>query len=142
MKKEEVPQDKGSLSEIKMSELCYAQDENGEFVTVSSTGWEPKTLALSASMSLIEERIAERKIAFLDGKLSSIPYFMELNKMDISILSSYIGIHKWIVKLHFAPKIFTMLGDKTLNKYAQTFNISIEELKQPFSQDKTNKNEA
>lgn len=136
MKKEEVPQDKGSLSEIQMKELCYAQDEDGKFVAVKSSGWEPKTLALSASISLIEERIAERKDDYLRGKSSPIPYFMELNKMDISILASYVGIPKWMVKLHFTPKVFNLLGNKTLEKYASTFNISKEELKNPFSSDK------
>ena len=54
---------------------------------------------------------------------------MELNKMDLSILSSYVGIWKWKVKRHFKPAVFQKLSDKTLAKYAEVFEISIEGLK-------------
>jgi hypothetical protein len=54
---------------------------------------------------------------------------MELNKMDPSILSSYVGIWIWNVKRHFKPSVFQKLSDKTLGKYAEVFQISIEELK-------------
>ena len=49
--------------------------------------------------------------------------------MDISILSSYVRIWKWRVKRHFKPKVFATLSDKILQKYASTFSISIEELR-------------
>ena len=39
MKKNEVPQDKSSLSSINMKELCYATDENGNYTTELSEGW-------------------------------------------------------------------------------------------------------
>ena len=54
---------------------------------------------------------------------------MELNKMDLSILSSYVGIWIWNVKRHFKPSVFQKLNDKTLEKYGEVFEISIEELK-------------
>ncbi len=46
MKKEEVPQDKSNLSKGNLKELCYATDENGNYTTALSSGWEPKTIAL------------------------------------------------------------------------------------------------
>ncbi|HLF51086.1 hypothetical protein [Flavobacterium sp.] len=129
MKKEEVPQDIGNLSNKNMKELVYATDENGNYTTALSTGWEPKTIALSNSIEEIKERVAIAKEQIKRGKSSPIFYFMELNRMDISTLSSYVGMWQWRVKRHFKPKVFAGLSDKILQKYAETFAISIAELR-------------
>lgn len=128
MKKDQVPQDNGSLSKV-AQELCYAVDENGNYITVQSSGWDVKSAALDESMELIQERVEETKKEIAAGKLSPLAYFMEVHRMDISILSSYAGIHRWFVKRHFNPKRFRKLSDKTLKKYADVFEISVDELK-------------
>jgi hypothetical protein len=114
-----------------MRELCYATDDNGNYTTALSAGWEPKTLALDNSMSLINERIEEAKIALKKGDASPIAYYMELNRMDLTILSSYVGKWQWQVKRHFQPKVFQSLSEKILSKYAEAFGITIEALKNP-----------
>ncbi|HEY6143044.1 MAG TPA: hypothetical protein VIV55_06370 [Flavobacterium sp.] len=129
MKKEEVPQDKGNLSNANMKELVYATDEKGNYTTALSTGWEPKTIALSNSIEEINERIAIAKAQVENNEVSPIVYFMEYCRMDIAILSSYVGMWQWRVKRHFKPKVFAKLNDKILQKYAETFNISINELR-------------
>jgi len=128
VKKNEVPQDEGSLAKKNVHELCYAVDENGRYTTVQSRGWEVKTLALNESLELIEERIADTKRAVMAGTLSPIAYFMELHRMDLPLLASYVGIHRWFVKRHFNPKHFRKLSEKTLRKYADVFGISVEQL--------------
>ncbi len=128
MKKEEVPQDLSNLSKSSIKELIYATDENGNYTTALSSGWEPKTIALSNSIDEINERIALAKQQVANGEVSPIVYFMELNKMDIGILASYVGMWKWSVKRHFKPNVFKSLNDKKLQKYADAFNISITEL--------------
>ncbi|CAC9973638.1 hypothetical protein [Flavobacterium panici] len=129
MEKDKVPQDKSNLTKNNVKELLYATDENGNYTTTLSTGWEPKTIALSNSIEEINERIAEARQQVLNGEVSPIVYFMEVNKMDLTILSSYVGLWKWRVKRHFKPSVFAKLNDKVLKKYADTFEISIEELK-------------
>jgi hypothetical protein len=129
MEKDQVPQDQSNLTKNNVKELLYATDENGNYTTTLSTGWEPKTIALSNSIDEINERIANAKQQVLNGEASPIVYFMEVNKMDLNILSSYVGFWKWRVKRHFKPSIFATLSDKILQKYADTFGISIEELK-------------
>ena len=129
MKKEEVPQDKGNLSNKNMKELVYATDEKGNYTTALSTGWEPKTIALSNSIDEISERIAAAKVQVENKEVSPIVYFMEHSRMDLAILSSYVGMWQWRVKRHFKPKVFAKLSDKILQKYAETFNISIDELR-------------
>lgn len=129
MEKDKVPQDQSNLTKNNVKELLYATDENGNYTTTLSTGWEPKTIALSNSIDEINERIADAKQQVLDGEVSPIVYFMEVNKMDLTILSSYVGFWKWRVKRHFKPSVFATLSDKILQKYADTFGVSIEELK-------------
>lgn len=129
MKKEEVPQDQSNLSKSSIKELIYATDENGNYTTALSSGWEPKTIALTNSLEEINERIAEAKKQVANGEVSPINYFMEVNKMDIGILSSYVGMWKWRVKRHFKPNVFKKLNDKVLQKYAAAFEISVSELR-------------
>lgn len=129
MKKEEVPQDKGNLSNANMKELVYATDEKGNYTTTLSTGWEPKTIALTNSIDEISERIAIAKKQVEDNEVSPIVYFMEFSRMDLGILASYVGMWQWRVKRHFKPQVFAKLNEKILQKYADTFNISINELK-------------
>ena len=80
-------------------------------------------------MELIEERVQNFKKQFFIGEISPIPYYMELNRMDLNVLSSFMGKWKWLINRHFKPSVFKKLSSKTLNKYAKTFNISVEELK-------------
>lgn len=129
MEKDKVPQDKSNLTKNNVKELLYATDENGNYTTTLSTGWEPKTIALTNSIEEINERIADAKQQVLNGEVSPIVYFMEINKMDLTILASYVGFWKWRVKRHFKPSVFAKLNHKILQKYADTFEISIEELK-------------
>ena len=129
MEKEKVPQDKGNLTKNNLKELLYATDENGDYTTTLSTGWEPKTIALSNSIDDINERIAKAKMQVETGEASPICYYMELNKMDLTILASYVGMWKWRVKRHFKPSVFAKLNDTILQKYADAFEISIAELK-------------
>lgn len=128
MKKEEIPQDESNLSKSNVKELCYATDENGNYTTGLSTGWEPKTIALENSINAINERIEEAKQDIKSGKASPIVYFMELHRMDWITLADYVGMWKWRVKRHAKPAVFKKLNKKILQKYADTFQISVEEL--------------
>lgn len=129
MKKEEVPQDESKLETANIREMCYAVDENGEYTTELSTGWDPKTIALNNALEQIKERVAHAKQKVLKGETSPIEYYMELNKMDIPILASYAGFWQWQVKRHFKPSVFRRLSSKKLQKYADVFEIGIEQLK-------------
>lgn len=128
MKKDEVPQDKSHLASKQFKELCYAIDEDGKYTTVNSSGWDPKTIALNKTLEEINLRVEEAKKRVLNNHTSSIEYYMELHKMDVPILASYVGLWKWRVKRHFKPKVFNKLPIKILQKYADVFEISLEEL--------------
>lgn len=129
MKKDEVPQDESNLASANIRELVYAVDENGKYTTSLSTGWNPKTIALDNAIKEIEERIDHAKTKVLKNETSPIEYYMEVNKMDLPVLASYVGMWQWRVKRHFKPSVFNKLSQKTLAKYASVFNIGIEQLK-------------
>lgn len=128
MKKNEVPQDESKLEKANIREMYYAVDENGEYTTALSTGWNPKTIALDNAIKQIEERVAAAKQRVEEQKSSPLEYYMELHKMDLPILASYVGFWKWRVKRHFKPAVFKKLSRKTLEKYAAVFNVTVEEL--------------
>ena len=124
MKDSEVPQDKSSFTD-----LYYVVDKDGNYVTKKSSGWNAKNMALGESLDLIDERVKEIKKKVLDKEISPIVYYMELNRMDISVLAAYYEKWQWQVKRHFKPSVFVKLSDKSLEKYAKIFSITIDQLK-------------
>lgn len=131
MKKEEIPQDKSALESVS-KELCYAVDNNGDYVTGLSTGWEVKSSALDVAWKDIDKRIETIKEQIRNREVSPLAYFMELRLMDFQILAAYSGFWEWQIKRHLKPSLFENLSSKKLEKYAKTFQISVEELKRPF----------
>lgn len=128
MKKEDIPQDNGALNKL-TKEVVYAVDNSGNYTTELSTGWEVKATALDVSWNDIEQRIETARQKVLNKEASPILYFMELRLMDIAIVSAYTGFWKWTIKRHLKPAVFEKLADNKLQKYAEAFNISVEELK-------------
>lgn len=129
MKKQDLPQDESNLKSANMTEILYVTDENNNYTTAHSIGWDVKKVALDQSLALINERIEEAKQDVANNIASPIVYFMEFNKMDLQVLASYVGMWQWRVKRHAKPKIFNTLSDSVLKKYADAFNISVDELK-------------
>ncbi|MDR6921714.1 hypothetical protein [Chryseobacterium sp. 2987] len=129
MKKQDLPQDESNLKSANMTEVLYVTDENDNYTTANSTGWDAKKAALDESMELIHERIEEAKQDVANGKVSPIIYFMELNKMDLAVLAAYVEMWQWRVKRHAKPKVFKSLSESVLKKYADAFGISTDELK-------------
>lgn len=128
MKKENVPQDMGALGKV-TKEICYATDASGKYTTELSTGWDVKKEALDIAWKDVEERIAGARQKALNGEASPLLFFMEYRLMDLSILSDYTGYWKWQIKRHLKPEVFKRLSAKKLQKYADAFNVKVEDLK-------------
>ncbi|MCW5917435.1 MAG: hypothetical protein KIS82_08825 [Ferruginibacter sp.] len=128
MKKEEIPQDNGALNKL-TKEVVYATDQSGNYSTGLSTGWDIKSTALDVAWTDIEKRIADAKAKVLSNEASPLLYFMELRLMDLQIISGYTGFWKWTIKKHLKPAAFNKLSIARLKKYAEAFNVTIEELK-------------
>ena len=127
MKKEDVPQDLGSLGKI-TKEVCYATDGSGKYTTELSRGWDVKTSALEVAWQDIEERVAAARARVLKNEVSPLLYFMELKLMDIKVVAAYTGFWQWQVKKHLKPAVFQKLSDRKLRRYAEVFEVSVNDL--------------
>jgi hypothetical protein len=128
MKKEEIPQDDCALTHF-TKEVVYAVDETGKYTTNLSKGWDVKTTALNVAWKDIEQRIGIARNKVINKEASPILYFMEWRLMDLNIVAAYTGFWKWTIKRHLRPAVFERLPEHKLRKYAEAFNISVEELK-------------
>ncbi|MDH5474248.1 MAG: hypothetical protein OEX22_01005 [Cyclobacteriaceae bacterium] len=128
MEKKNVPQDKSALSGY-TRDVCYVKNKDGKYEKALSTGWEVKAEALGNAWDDIHNRVEEAKIAVKNGKKSPIYYFFELKLMDMHVISGYTGFWSFTIKRHMKPHVFKKLSNRKLQKYADAFDISLEELK-------------
>ena len=128
MKKNEVPQDQG-LTEGRFDDVCYALDENGNYVAVLSKGWKPKVDAMLQAWEVINEKVDQVRQDVLAGKVSPIAYYMEKNIMDVKLLADYVDLPRRTVRKHLVPENFSRLEEAILARYAETFGIVTDELR-------------
>jgi hypothetical protein len=129
MKKKDVPQDDENLFEGKFKVVKYAVDDDGNYGTVGSVGWEPENTVLNQAWDEINKKVEETKKKIEAGELSPLAFHMEKNIMDVGMLSQYMDISKRKVAKHLEPEGFNSLDTRTLEKYAEVFDISVDELK-------------
>jgi len=128
MRKEEVPQDDENMLQGKFKKLMYATDASEHYTEIGSVGWEVENVVLAQAWEEINEKVEHAKQKVLSGQASILLYHMEKNLMDTTILSGYIGVMPFIVKLHLKPFFFKKLGRQTLEKYAYAFRMPVEEM--------------
>ncbi|MBA3829730.1 MAG: hypothetical protein H0X33_12390 [Taibaiella sp.] len=125
----DVPQDPKDFKEgDKLHKLVYATDKDGKYVGVNSAGWEAENVAMKQAWDAVESDLLETKLKVISGELSPIAFFMQNCLMDIALVAKYVGKWQWQVRRHMKPEVFARLDNAVLNVYAQTFNISKEEL--------------
>jgi hypothetical protein len=110
-------------------ELSYSYGDAGQFEKTVGFHGEADRVILQQAWDLFKERIEDARQRVLSGKVSPVVFYMEKNLLDPLNLSMMAGISVWRVKWHFKPGVFKRLSEKTLKKYADAFNITIEQLK-------------
>ena len=128
MKKSQLPQDKSALENF-TREVCYVKNDEGKYETDLSEGWETKKIALDKAWEHIDERVEEALLKVNNGEASPIVYFLELRLMDLTVLAGYTGFWKWQIKRHMKPSRFHNLSNTQLQKYADAFDITVDELR-------------
>ncbi len=129
MKAKDVPQDDADMMRGIFREPVYSLDENGKYTTVKSVGWDPKNSVMQQAWDNINEKVEEIRQGVLSGELSPIAYYMEKNIMDVSLLSKYMDLWRWKVKKHLKQRHFEKLSEELVEKYADIFDLSADELK-------------
>ncbi len=127
MKKDEVPQDPGGLGSYR--EIAYARDENGKYVLVPSAGWDVKKVANELAWDHIRKKADDVLEQVRAGRLSPLAYYMALQHLEPAILAKYVGLAKWRVKRHMKAEVFNNLKPSVLEKYADFFDLSLEEFR-------------
>lgn len=128
MKKDHVPQNKNNLHKGTYKTVVYAVDDNGEYVKVKTSGWEPEDIAHEQAWEQINKRIEDTKKQILQGELSPLAYYMEKSIMTPKRLAAMAELPVRKVKRHLKPKGFRKLKEKYLTIYAQVFDITVEDL--------------
>ena len=113
----------------KHNELLYTFDETGQYRTRVGLHDDHEQELIKQAWDIYADRIEEARQKVLSGKVSPIVYFMERDLLDPSTLSSHVGIATWRVKRHFKPNNFKKLSQGMLQKYAEAFKITVEQLK-------------
>jgi len=127
MKVNEVPQQPGMITDGRR-EICYAVDDDGNYVLTGSAGWEPKNIANDQAWEIIRDQIHQTVRKIRAGKLSPLAFYMVCNQMTPALLAKYVGFHRWRVRRHLKPSVFTKLKPEILGRYAELFNVPVESL--------------
>ncbi|MBK5286720.1 MAG: hypothetical protein JJE25_15115 [Bacteroidia bacterium] len=128
MKIKDLPQDPSVLDKF-TKDVVYAEDDSGNYTTGLSRGWQVKADALNIAWEDIEQRIHEAEQKVNHGEASPVLFFMELRLMDMPTIAAYTGFWQWQIKRHIRPDVFKKLSDKKLKKYAEVFEVNIDDLK-------------
>jgi hypothetical protein len=109
-------------------ELLYSYGNDGQFGKTVGFHGEPDRVILQQAWDHFNERIEKARLNVLAGKVSPVAFYMEKILADPMNLSMMAGIPIWKVKLHFRPWFFKRMGEKNMKKYAEAFNITVEQL--------------
>jgi hypothetical protein len=129
MKVKEIPQDNIKTFKGFGTKAMYAVDENGRYARMPTSGWEAEEVVLRDVIDDFAKLAEQTKIRVFKGETSPIEYYMNKNYMDPPALARGMGLAKWRVKRHFNPNVFSRLNQKTLQSYADFFNIDVHTLK-------------
>jgi hypothetical protein len=75
-----------------------------------------------------QEKAEEVKQRILRNESSPIEYFMYKRLLDPKALAQAMDIAVWRVKRHFKPNVFKKLDRNKLQKYAEIFNVTVDDL--------------
>jgi hypothetical protein len=126
MKLKDVPQDHGMGGE--QSEVCYAVDERGRYVVAPSLGWKPKNVTNAQAWREAEKQALEALDRVRAGKASPLWFHMTRHQMSVGLLASYVGLFRWRVRSHLTPKGYARLSPAHRRRYAELFEVPVEEL--------------
>lgn len=127
MKEIEVPKEENKTLDG-MQKVMYTKDSQGDFIT-ENYGSNIEEFATKTAVDEYELLKEEALLDIKNGVSSPICFFMYENRMDLPTLASMVGMFAFRVKRHLKMKHFKKLNEKLLQKYADTFNISIDELR-------------
>jgi len=129
MKTHEVPQDSQRLKRGDTTYVNYAVDEKGNFVQVWSKGWDVQDTAMNNLEKMFHDLEQEALEKIKKNEASPLEYFMNHFQLDLPLFAAQMGVSRRKIKKHFKPDVFKKLDDKTLQEYANFFQIDVDTIK-------------
>jgi len=110
-------------------ELFYSYDGNGQFKSeLIAHGTAGTNIYLQQMWDYYHDRLIKAREDVIAGKRSPICYHLERTLMDTITLAVYMGYRPGKVKRHFKPRVYKRLKPAVLAKYAEIFEISVDQL--------------
>lgn len=110
--------------------VSYALNNKGEYELTPDFVWSPVNVANHQAWREIEKHITQSRAKVAAGRVSCLHYYMTANQMDTGLVAKYTGQPRWRVCLHLVPFIFKRVPVSTLQKYAELYKISPDDLSQ------------
>ncbi|HET7370362.1 MAG TPA: hypothetical protein VFK45_05945 [Gammaproteobacteria bacterium] len=127
MKKDEVPQ-QNAKAFMGHDKLLYAQDSDGRYTRVPSSGWEAEEIVLDQAIAEFERQAADAWRRAKTGQGSTLEYHMFQERMDLVLLAQSTGYFKWRVRRHLKPGVFRNLPARCRERYAEALGKTPEQL--------------
>lgn len=108
--------------------ISYVANSKGDQELVPGPIWQPVNIVNRQAWLEIGKQIDLSKGKVAAGRVSCLHYYMTANQMDTRTLAKYTCQFHWLVCLHIVPFFFNRLRSSTVNKYAEIFKISSEDL--------------
>ena len=108
-------------------ELFYSYDGEGRFSTRLMPHSE-SGIFLQQMWDTFKDRRLKARDEVIAGKRSPICYHMERIRLDVLTLSLIAGFTPYTVKRHFKPRIYKHLSPEVKAKYAEIFDITVDQL--------------
>lgn len=125
---DEVPQE-GNIALGGGRKAVYAKNDQGQIVTVASSGWEAEEIVTMQAVDALKAQAAEALTRAKAGIASPLEYWMYEKRMDIIVLAQSTGLWQWRVRRHLQPQKFAKLSPKLLGIYAEALGLTIEQLR-------------
>ncbi|MDU1534011.1 MAG: hypothetical protein E6899_03965 [Neisseria sp.] len=127
MEIKDIPQDDSESYHGHLKVIYGTRD--GRYEAGTSSGWQDEAYATEMAVAELDEQTRAAREAVARGEYSPLYYHMFRFRHDETGLAMAAGVWKWQLRRHLRPEIFAKLPDKTLQKYADALQISIDELK-------------
>lgn len=122
----DIPQhDSPSYNGLK--KVVYAT-KGGQYQAASSTGWDDESYATEMAVAELDAQTQAAREAVLQGTHSPLYYHMFRLRHDEASLAAAAGVWQWQLRRHLRAAVFAKLPEKTLQKYADALQMSVEEL--------------
>lgn len=127
MEIKDIPQDDSESYHGHLKVIYGTRD--GRYEAATSSGWQDEAYATEMAVAELDEQTRAARESVARGEYSPLYYHMFRFRHDETGLAMAAGVWKWQLRRHLRPEIFAKLPDKTLQKYADALQISIDELK-------------